>query len=152
MPWLLDDLHNGAVEQLKDGSLKHTCPMHHCKSTSFKLRRHLQTQHSDLTVDQVDYAIRMSGVMTRNRQGNRTNVISLGRSRGNISTKSNSMVSRKENYKRCIICSKLVINLSDHVRNTHKIKSDDAMYSFYVKEPPVVPACYTKLELSLIHI
>ena len=55
-----------------------------------------------------------------------------------------SMVSRKGNLKQCILCKGLFINLSDHVKKVHDIKISNPLYDSYVREPPVVPKCYTK--------
>ena len=57
-------------------------------------------------------------------------------------------VNRKFNYKECIICFNLVLNLSDHVQRFHKVKKSDPRYDNYVRDPPVIPLCYTKLEFG----
>ena len=57
----------------------------------------------------------------------------------------NENACRKYNFKSCMLCSKIVMNLSDHVRNTHKIESTHDMYNSYVRDPPVIPAVYTKI-------
>ena len=54
------------------------------------------------------------------------------------------MVNKKCNYKECPICKKLYMNITDHLKQTHKMKKDDENYDNYVKNCTIVPKCYTK--------
>ena len=55
-------------------------------------------------------------------------------------------VCRKGNFKECLLCCRLFVNLSDHVFKTHKIQRSDPSFHHYVTTPVVVPDCYTKVE------
>ena len=55
------------------------------------------------------------------------------------------LVARKSNYKRCIICNNLYLNLPDHVNKFHKISRTEASYDHLVRDPPTIPRCYTKV-------
>ena len=53
-------------------------------------------------------------------------------------------MNRKQNYKLCNICKKLVLNISCHVQETHKIKRTEQNYSDHIQKSVTVPACFTK--------
>ena len=55
-----------------------------------------------------------------------------------------AIVNRKQNYKLCNICKKLVLNISCHVQETHKIKRTEQNYSDHIQKSVTVPACFTK--------
>lgn len=52
----------------KDGTHKLSCPMQHCSTRTFKIRRHLSDTHSDLTSKQIEYATNMAKIMERNKE------------------------------------------------------------------------------------
>ena len=54
------------------------------------------------------------------------------------------LVARKANYKKCVICGNLYLNLPDHVQKYHNIARIDASYDTFVRDPPAIPRCYTK--------
>ena len=55
-------------------------------------------------------------------------------------------VNRKNNYKKCSICSKLCLNIAQHIKGVHKIGGDDSLYMEYIKNSKVVPKLLTKIE------
>ena len=57
---------------------------------------------------------------------------------------STSLVSRKHNYKKCAICSKLVINLSQHLHSVHKMETGDPNLKKILSESETVPKIFTK--------
>lgn len=54
------------------------------------------------------------------------------------------LVKRKTNYKECVLCRNIYLNLSDHVVKAHRFSRSDPRYDEYGREPPVIPKCYTK--------
>ena len=47
------------------------------------------------------------------------------------------------------LCSKLCINMSDSVRNTHKIPTDP-MSNGYLQECQVIPKCFTTVDTGIV--
>lgn len=55
------------ISILKDGSHKLKCPIQHCISSTFKLKRHLKDVHKIETTEQLDLATQISQKMERNK-------------------------------------------------------------------------------------
>lgn len=130
------DSHTASTEcnkPQKDGSYAHHCPIDTCQTKTFKLKRHLESLHSDLTRDQIDYAISLSKRFSRNKR-NGGDKVKVNTDEENVQPVkkmkkiSNNLVSRKYNYKQCSLCSKLYLNLSDHLTKTHKINRNNEHY------------------------
>ena len=51
---------------------------------------------------------------------------------------------RKNNFKECLKCSRLVINMSDHLSKYHKLSKTDLDYKKLVTQCPVIPLCLTE--------
>ena len=100
--------------------------------------------HAELTDDAVTYAVKMGKVLVRNDK----NFLETSHSTKNKSTankyKCTNLVNRKSNYKECIICKRLIKNMSAHVQEKHKIKKTDGNYKDCVYHCPVVPGCFVK--------
>ena len=56
------------------------------------------------------------------------------------------LVNKKNNYKECVICSKLCINMSDHIQKTHKVHRSHRNYDNYIENAKVIPKVYTKIQ------
>ena len=143
----------GGLEKLKDGTVKLDCPMI-CGVSSFKLRRHLVHVHKNLTVDQIEYCLQVSRRMAKNKglqRRRRNNDVVCNRSSSSRSSSSSSkyknthLVNRKSNYKRCVLCEKLFVNIYDHLRNIHKLKREDPRYTDYISKCEVIPKVLTKI-------
>ena len=136
----------GVSSDVEDGSFdnedvpegKQRCPVNDCKASTFKLKRHLKTH--DLTENQIEYAMNVAQLFTKNSQPTQT-----GPTRSKAGKPSNTnLVNRKCNYKECPICKRLILNITDHLKNTHKINNNDSKYTDYIKHCRVVPRIYTK--------
>lgn len=136
---------NEEIITSKDGSRHLTCP--ECYTKTFKLKRHME-KHSNLSLQEKKYAIYIAGKIATNKKPEQLNIqtskINIQRSKPNRHQNTH-LVSRKHNYKRCIICQKLVLNISEHVSQVHKISRDNSRYEYYVKETSVVPKVFTKI-------
>ena len=51
---------------LSDGTKQCPCPIHKCSVKTFKIRRHLENIHKDLSKEQKDYAVKIAKVMANN--------------------------------------------------------------------------------------
>lgn len=139
---------NSDVDELKilsDGTKQCPCSMHLCNTVSFKIKRHIYSQHNTLSDDQKELAVRMSKVMANNR----TECSPAEKPAKKVKRKvfqNTNLVNKKNNYKLCLICGSLCLNMSDHVKNTHKISKENSQYDHYVKNAEIILKCYTKLE------
>ena len=132
------------VETLKDGSPKLNCLVGNCRTSTYKLSRHLTDLHKNLSHEQIKYVVSMARIISRNKKA------VLPRSKVCVKTKRNvvnktSLVSRKHNYKKCLLCEGLYLNLSDHIFKTHGVSRDNEEYSHLVKTPRVIPKIFTKM-------
>ena len=134
------------VEVQKDGTKRLLCPVLPCRVRTFKLRRHLQSCHSSqLSDDKINYAIEMALIMESNKGCKSTTPYSkCTKKRGLKSNPSTFLVNRKDNYKKCSICGKLVLNMTNHIQRTHSIKKEDPSYKSLVTQCEVVPQCFIK--------
>ena len=128
----------GENEDIPEG--KERCPIHTCQTSTVKLRRHLKT-HS-LTEPQVDYALGVSRVFAKNSQPSQQTTAATTSKAGRPSN--TNLVNRKCNYKECPVCKKLVLNITDHLKNLHKINDTNPKYKDYIKNCRVIPKIYTK--------
>lgn len=130
------------LKTLKDGTKFLQCPIINCSSGSFKLKRHLQSAHSDLTDYQTSYAIELSKKMYQNETAHSVPGLVL---KNSVKRETDNFVYKKHNPKKCPICSKLIINLSDHLTSVHKIDKTTHGYKDNLLRATVVPKCYTKI-------
>ena len=131
------------IIKLKDGSLKLTCPLINCNLRTFKLKRHLATVHNDLKSNDIEFAVEVARQMEKNKK--ETSIVVKDPVVTKVKKYQNTaMVNRKGNYKECILCSKLCVNISDHIANTHKISKSDDKYGSLVRNSQLVPRLYTK--------
>lgn len=118
------------VKKQKDGSYSQACPVLDCNSTTFKIRRHLKDIHTELSLNQIEYAVLLAKQISRNKRklseqtSDTTNKLNNMR---NIN-KQTALVSRKYDYKECLVCKKLYLNLPDHLTKTHKISRSNENY------------------------
>ena len=128
---------------LSDGSVKLVCPMDNCTTETFKLKRHLERQHSHLTDSQKLFALSAARKIYRNTKLEGECEDSEAKKKKN-SYSNTVLVNRKFNYKECTICSKLCMNIAQHINGVHKISRNDPSYIEYVQNSRTIPKCYTK--------
>ena len=136
------------LEKLKDGSIKLDCPIQQCKTSYFKLKRHLLSHH-DLTDEQVSSCLEFARRAAKNKSS-KAQEVNDRQPKSTLPTKkvyqNTNHVNRKNNYKKCSICSKLCLNIAQHIKGVHKIGGDDSLYMEYIKNSKVVPKLLTKIE------
>lgn len=135
-------------QQLKDGSYLLKCPILNCKSSTFKLRRHLRGQHTTLNEVQIDFAVTTARKIEANKKV--TSKVCNAESENVPKVKKNSfqntnLVNRKNNYKKCTVCGVLCINISQHLTKTHKMNNKDERFKSFVENSITVPRLYIKL-------
>lgn len=140
-----------SIQTLKDGTLKLKCPIGNCEISTFKLMRHLTNQHQDLEEDERNYAREIAKKIAQNRIHElKDRGGEITQTTANLNRKkkfqNTALVSRKNNYKECILCGNLVINMSDHLLKTHKISKSDTKYKSLIYEANVVLKLHTKLK------
>ena len=137
------------VMKQKDGTKKLPCPFHKCSVETFRLRRHLRRSHSHLSSADIDKLTKLMIFMASNTDGNTelTNAQQITpkmvKMKGDEKT---NLVSRKHNWKMCVLCDTLQLNMTTHLKATHKIskETDPAIYRTYLNDSKVVPKCYLK--------
>ena len=147
-----DDTHEAPIIlRQKDGTKKLGCLFHNCEVKTFRLRRHLKTIHSELTQEEMDYLVKMSLAMASNATSTAQDCsitpIEIEDSVTDIrGDKKTNLVSRRYNWKKCVLCKTLQSNMTTHLKSTHKIcKNDNTTdYNSYIKNSEVVPRCYIK--------
>ena len=130
----------------KDGTRRLSCPFLPCKVKTFKLKRHIANFHPEVITDQIDFGINVSRLFEKNKKKKtsfKPMKIPLS-DRGN-KNKYTALVNRRSNYKRCSLCPTLCLNMTNHIKRTHRIDNDDPRYYSLVTECPVVPKCYLKM-------
>lgn len=132
------------VETLKDGTRKLKCIIGSCQTSTYKLSRHINDLHKNLSNNQKEFAVQMARTISRNKTAVLPRSKICLKPKRNILNKT-SLVSRKYNYKKCILCEGLYLNLSDHIFKSHGISRDSDEYSHYVRAPKVIPKVFTKL-------
>lgn len=136
----------------KDGSVSLRCPVSGCSTRTFKLKRHIDLKHTAITPERANYAVMAARKMEINidHSGRDQSPAVAGSSKAPVKQRAHQnteMVSRRHNYKRCLLCSRLVLNLSEHVTSVHKItRQTNANYDHYVSDAPCFPKNYTKLK------
>ena len=131
-------------------SRKLFCIVPNCGIHTFKLKRHLENTHKQLNKEMVTYCIKMANVLKVNAKENEDEPAmnaekeELKKNRAN-KFQNTKLVNRKNNYKKCIECHKLVMNISDHVLKTHKVLKSDKNYKNMVHNAPVVNKICTKV-------
>jgi hypothetical protein len=108
--------------------------------------RHLEDIHK-YSPSQQDFGNKMAKKIEKNK---RKTVIEHGnehdtqRKSKPAKYQNTALVNRKHNYKQCVLCQSITINLPDHVKKVHDMNRNDPAYDKCVKEPPVIPKCYTQ--------
>ena len=119
---------DGISETLADGTKRCQCPILSCKTKTFRLPRHVENLHSNLSYVQKENAIKFAKIIACNVHatgGKKSEVLGIGKTkRINPVT---GMVRRKNNFKKCAICRNLVINLSQHLTSVHKLESTNSI-------------------------
>lgn len=150
-------------EKLKDGTRLLKCPLTPCSTSTFKLRRHLKQQHITLSEEQIDFAMNSARKFDTNKgtasqeTENLETECSLKKVKKNVYQNTN-LVNRKQNYKKCIICKTLCMNISQHLCKTHKLNSKDLSFKQHIIDSITIPKCHTKIvngkaiELSSVEI
>jgi len=130
------EANSAELNKLKDGTSQLKCPLLNCNTITYKLQRHLNSRHN-LSEYQTTYALNLSRRMARATVTQMENKTSK-------SILSNTLASKKHNYKRCMICSKLYKNITDHAKKKHKLVPGTPEYVKVVYEAEVIAACYAK--------
>lgn len=134
---------NQCLKTLKDGTKYLRCPILGCTSGSFKLRRHLKSAHQQLTDFQTTYAIELAKKMFNNSD-RKDESLSSTNSPEKTKKRQPNFATRKDNPKRCLLCSKLLMNISDHLMKFHKLDKTSTSYHHNLTNSPTVPKCFTK--------
>jgi len=137
-------------QKLADGTYRVDCPILGCPTSTYKIRRHLSDKHESLNSEQIEFAAKVARRIDKNKEtysktSPATPCTVQHKEAKKETYRNTQLVNRKNNYKQCLLCQKLVKNLSQHVSLTHKIKSSDPDYDHYVCDPEVIPACYIKM-------
>ena len=140
-----DNEEESDYRQLKDGSVKLDCPMSGCKSNTFKLKRHLLDQHS-LNEEQITFALKFARKASKNKLPKASTPSLQPTAPKRIVYQNTALVNRKNNFKKCSLCSKLYLNIAQHIRFVHKIDRNDCKYLEWIKSSQVIPKVYTKRE------
>ena len=135
-----DNENDNGPKMLKDGTLQLTCPMLNCNVKTFKLRRHMSTQHSHLIEYQIDYGMNLAKRMAKLDLG------SLGMDQIKQEKPIKNFANKNDCFKECNICGVLVKNLTHHLKNYHKLSRNGPQYLSAMSDSKVIPVCYTKLE------
>ena len=120
------------LEKSKDGTVRLRCPINKCGAKVFKLSRHLKKHN--LNEEQRKLSFKISNVYARN-----TNLTEL-----KINEHFEDFKNVKMNYKFCVICKSLMLNLCDHLRHTHGLLKDDQEYFNAMRSVTIIPACVVK--------
>jgi hypothetical protein len=134
------------AEQQKDGSYRVNCPVEKCKTRTYKIKRHLADIHLYST-DEQEYGTKMAKKIERNRRAcedkddKKKDILTKTKPRKYQNT---GLINRKNNYKQCMLCEGLSMNLPDHMKKVHSMPLSDPRYEKCIKEPGVIPKCYTK--------
>ena len=134
------------TDKMKDGTLRLTCPVGGCTVQTFKLSRHIDTQHPQLDAFSKQYAKNIAKVMAVNcfhigKTADDTDSSKMTKKR---SFRNTALVAKKSNYKRCIECDKLILNLSDHLIKTHKFNKSSDEYRHIMANSKLVLKIHTK--------
>ena len=115
-------------ETLKDGTKRLRCPLLKCNKKVFRLMRHLNTQHGNLSDSTKENAVKYAKLMIQ-LSGSKPKVIDDGKELTKRESRSSTaLVQRKLNFKQCCICSKLCKNISQHIANVHKVSRKDPTF------------------------
>ena len=124
-----------------------TCPILGCNVKTLKLRRHIENIHSSLPGGSVDTAMQMAKLMNRNTSSEtEPNESDAHPKRYKRENKVTGLVKKKDNFKQCKICSKLVINMTNHIKKTHKISKEHCRYHSLITTCEVVPRCLVSFQ------
>ena len=133
-------------ETLKDGTKRLRCPLLKCNKKVFRLMRHLNTQHGNLSDSTKENAVKYAKLMIQ-LSGSKPKVIDDGKQLTKRESRSSTaLVQRKLNFKQCCICSKLCKNISQHIADVHKVSRKDPTFLQKVSSSETIPTCYTKEE------
>ena len=135
----------------KDYKNTRVCPVNGCETFSVKIKRHLAVMHPDLSEEQVSYACKISSVLSLNAKVKGDSSSSIKTTKDSTKNKRNhykctNLVNRRSNYKQCLLCSRLYKNMTAHIKEKHKISSEDKRYKYYITECQVVPSCFVVIK------
>ena len=142
---------------VKDGSLKMPCPILGCDLATTKLKRHLSNSH-DLNEHQQKFALEAARKIDRNKKMKQkfresgTSIEASGSTSRHKSAGSTDLVNRKNNFKECCICSRLCMNIGQHISGFHKIERSDPIYMEKVNNSVAIPNCFTKYDVNGIRV
>ena len=151
-PEISDDSEKDQIAVLKDGTRRLQCPLLKCKKRVFRLKRHLENIHENLTADQRQSAIRIARIIEDKKKkrlemqnpGKKISDLYSRPSKKRIRNSGMSLVARKHNPKKCSMCSLLCINISQHLAKTHHLDRKDPCFKAHLRNSVVIPRCYTK--------
>jgi hypothetical protein len=111
------------------------------------MKRHLTIgKHVTLTAGQREFALKVARQLDKNKTFELSDTSVKVKSKLSKANYENTrLVNRKFNYKECILCDKLCMNISDHINGVHDIKRLNPLFQKYVCDSKVVPKVYTKL-------
>ena len=129
--------------------MKKICPIINCGKRQWKVKRHIQSCHSNVSNACINFAVSMSNVISMNdgmaKLNTETSTKKYKKSVKKVKRyKLTNQVSRKGNYKCCFLCKQIVKNITDHIQQKHKIPKSDLHYRDYIAKSNVVPSCYIK--------
>lgn len=136
MPWKLDSINE------EESVMR--CPL--CaKPERTRLKRHLETVHSEISAEVLKFSLACSKIMFDNSSSNSKNETPSTSQEKKVNEV--NFARRKKNYKQCPLCDTLQMNLSCHLANVHALKGSDhkSERERLCKAPPTIPICYTKL-------
>ena len=143
-----DDSSDDALETLPDGSKRFTCPILHCKKKTFRLPRHIDSAHPNLSSFQKNKCHEFAKVVANNKK----NTISAAKTSTTQKRQKSSqqpptcLVNRKNNLKKCSICCRLVMNISQHIAKVHKVDRKESRFAHLIAKSETILKCYTKIE------
>ena len=132
-----EEVQESEVEVI-DGKIRYNCPMHKCNAKSFRIRKHLK-RHS-LTGEKLEHAVTYSKLFAEN-SNKKTSPIKKETKHSNT-----YLVSKKCNYKVCPLCHSMYRNMTDHLKNFHKMDKSHPDYESNIKNCEVVPMVLTKMK------
>ena len=134
------EIDNSDIHISSDGRPHHRCPIVPCNARDYKMKRHLKKHQ--LSPQQTHIAMECCKIFVKNCRAPSDEAI-----QPQVIDNSNfsaELINRKKNPKACILCEKLIVNMSDHITQHHQIDKSDPQYTHYIKDCEVVPLVLTK--------
>ena len=133
------------LKKLPDGTKQLKCPILSCHKNVFRLPRHLDTQHQNLTDSEKKECITFARMIANNRKLDATSPKKPEIGKKAKRPTLTHLVNRKNNYKSCSICGILVMNISQHISKKHKMERSERKFLECIEMSETVPKCYTKI-------